>query len=145
VDYVTTGGLRSPISPSASGKTWSGGNYNGIPIEWLETYYGSNSSNWPANVNALLAPGGLSLYDVFLSGGNPLAPGTWLKQTWVKTSGGLYLSWNTQPGMTYQVQTSTNLTTWSNLGAARFAAGSSDSIFTGGSTADYYRVVLLRQ
>jgi len=145
VDYVTTGDLRSPISPSARGKTWSGGNYHGIPVEWMVSFYGTNSASWPANVNIRLAPGGLSLYNVFLSGGNPFVPGTWLKQTWVKTSGGLYLSWNTQPGMTYQVQISTNMTTWTNLGSARFASGGSDSIYTGGNSVDFYRVVLLRQ
>ena len=57
---------------------------------------------------------------------------------------GMFLSWNTQPGLTYQVQTTTNFTSWSNLGTARFAAGTSDSIFVGGSSVGYYRVVLLR-
>jgi hypothetical protein len=58
---------------------------------------------------------------------------------------GMYVSWNTQPGMTYQAQMTTNFTSWSNMGAPRFAAGTSDSIFVGGSSAGYYRIVLLRQ
>jgi hypothetical protein len=57
----------------------------------------------------------------------------------------MYLSWNTQPGLTYQVQVTTNFTSWSNLGSPRFAADVSDSIFVGGGTAGYYRVLLLRQ
>jgi hypothetical protein len=49
------------------------------------------------------------------------------------------------PGQTYQVQVATNMAAWSNLGAPRFAAGASDSIYVGGTPAGYYRVVLLRQ
>jgi len=144
VDYVTTDGRRSPISPAASGTTWSGANYFGIPFEWLEAYYGLNFANWPTNVNAPLTPGGLTLAQVFLSGGNPLAPNTWLRQQIIRTGQGFFLAWNPQPGATYQVMVSTNLTTWSNLGAPRFAAGTTDSIYVGGSPASYYRVYLLR-
>ncbi len=57
VDYVTTDGRRSPLSPPAGGTTWSGDNYYGIPFEWMEKYYGYNFANWPANVNAPLASG----------------------------------------------------------------------------------------
>ena len=84
VDYVTTDGTISPISSSATGVTWSGGNYYGIPVEWLEQFYGDSIANWPANVNAPLAPGGLTLLQVFQSGGNPLDPGTWLRTSLVQ-------------------------------------------------------------
>lgn len=144
VDYVTTDGHRSPLSPSASGVTWSGQDYYGIPFEWMETYYGMNFANWPANANAPLSAGGPSLYQVFLSGGNPLNPVTWLKQTLTKTAQGMFLNWNTQAGAIYQVQASTNFTAWSNVGSPRFAAGATDSIDVGGRSATYYRVVLLR-
>jgi hypothetical protein len=145
VAYATTDGRQSPLSPSASGTTWSGANYYGIPFEWMEQYYGYNFVNWPANVNAPLAPGGLSLMQVFLSGGNPLNPATWLRTVLSNTPEGLFLSWNTQPGFTYQVQAATNLGAWANMGSSRFAAGTSDSIFVGQGSAGYYRVLLLRQ
>ena len=145
VEYLTTSGTISPISPSTSGTTWSGGNYFGIPIEWLEQYYGDSIANWPANVNTPLAPGGLSLSQVFLSGGSPLDSSTWLRTSLANTSQGMFLSWNTQPGLTYQVQSSPNLVTWTNLGAPRFAAGANDSIFVGSGSWGYYRVLLLRQ
>lgn len=145
LEYVTTNGLFSPISPVASGTTWSGGNYYGVPVEWLEQYYGDTIASWPASVNAPLAAGGQTLRQVFLSGGNPLDPSTWLRTSLAGTSQGMFLSWNTQAGATYQVQWSPNLATWTNLGAARFAAGASDSINVGGSAAGYYRVLLLRQ
>jgi hypothetical protein len=57
----------------------------------------------------------------------------------------MYVSWNTQPGLTYQVQVTTDFTSWSNVGAPRFAAGAIDSIYVGGGLAGYYRVLLLRQ
>ena len=71
LDYVTTDGTISPISPAASGATWSGGNYYGIPVEWLEQFYGDSIASWPANVNAPLAAGGLTLLQVFLSRWQP--------------------------------------------------------------------------
>jgi len=145
LEYVTTNGLISPISPAAIGTTWSGTNYYGVPVEWLEEFYGNSTASWPANVNAPLAAGGPTLRQVFLSGGDPLDPTTWLRNTLTSTSEGMFLSWNTQAGATYQVQSSPDLVTWTNLGAARFAAGTSDSIFVGGGAAGYYRILLLRQ
>ena len=144
VDYVTTDDRRSPLSPSATGTTWSGASYYGIPFEWMEAYYGLMFTSWPTNVNAPLIPGGPSLLAVFLSGGNPLVPSSWLTTYLSKTAEGMYLNWNTQPGMTYQVQSTVNLATWNNVGSPRFAAGTADSIYVGGSPVGYYRVVLLR-
>jgi hypothetical protein len=144
LDYVTTDGRRSPISPSATGTTWEDCDYYGIPCQWMEEYYGNNIANWPAATTPV-ASGGPTLLQIFMSGGNPTNSATWLQQTLTKTSQGMYLSWNTQPGLTYQVQTTTDFSSWSNLGAPRFAAGTSDSIFVGNGTAGYYRVQLLRQ
>jgi hypothetical protein len=149
LDYTTTDGRRSPISPSASGTTWSGLNWYGIPYEWMAAYYGGYirgiyyTNNWP-QPSTVIGSGGMTLQKIFLSGGNPLDSTTWLQQSLTQTSQGLFLNWNTQPGATYQVQVTTNLATWSNLGGTRFAAGTNDSIFVGGSAAAYYRVLLVR-
>ena len=146
VNYVTTDG-RSPSSksPSASGTTWIGNNYHGIPVEWMAEYYGYGNP-WPADVNAPLVPGGPTLLQVFLSGGNPLDPGTWLNTQLLNTPQGLFLTWNPQPGLTYQVKVKTNLTasSWGDFGVPRFAAGTNDSIYVGGSPAGYYQVWLVR-
>ncbi|MGD0251199.1 MAG: hypothetical protein ABSC01_00705 [Verrucomicrobiota bacterium] len=153
LDYVTTDERRSPISPSAAGTTWSGQSWGGIPFEWMTGFYGSltvtfNGNgvvyNWPAP-NTPVTPGGPALLQIFLSGGNPLVPSTWLQTVLTQTKQGLFLSWNTQPGLTYQVQMTTNFMSWSNLGAPRFAAEPSDSMNVGGGSAGYYRVVLLYQ
>lgn len=144
VDYVTTDGRRSPLSPSVGGITWSSGNYYGVPFDWMISYYGYNFASWPTSVNTPLTPGGLTLLQVFISGGNPTNPATWLKQTMTRTVQGMFLNWNTTPGATYQVQQTTNLKTWSNVGSPRFAAGATDQLNVGGSSIGYYRIILLR-
>jgi len=148
LEYVTAGGMQSPMSPSASGSTWLGyyaGNPpNAIPVEWMGMYFGEDQSNWPA-ANASLVSGGPSLWQIFNSGGNPTNSATWLMTALTRTSQGIYLSWNTQPGMTYQIQKTTNFSTWSNYGAPRFEAGTNDSVYLGNSSPGYYRIQLLRQ
>jgi hypothetical protein len=111
----------------------------------METMFGDNIASWPA-VGAAIAPGGPTVYQAFLSGATT-NPATWLMQRLTQTSQGLFLSWNTIPGNTYQVQVQSSAGTagWSNFGAARFAAGLTDSLYVGGRSSGYYRVVLLRQ
>ncbi len=144
LDYVTTDGRRSPISPSTDGTTWGGLNWGGIPFEWMEEYYGDDVSTWPS-ASASVVPGGPTLLQIFMGGGNPLVPGTWLQTALVNTPEGLFLTWNPQPGLTYQVQATTNFTAWSNLGAPRFAAGNTDQMSVSNGSGGYYRVLLLRQ
>jgi len=147
LDYVTTDGRRSPISASTSATTRSGLSWGGIPYEWMAAYYGgySNSqydtSGWPPPGTSL-APK-LTLQQVFLSGGSPLDSSTWLKEWWTSTAQGIFLNWNAQPGATYQVQVTTDFSSWSNFGSPRFAAGTTDSMYVGGSPG-YYRVLLMR-
>ena len=148
VDYVTTDGRRSTLSPAVNGTTWSGLNWNGIPYEWMAGYFGGysggvyNTNYWPA-ANTRLAPGGPTLVQVFMSGSNPLVSTTWLQQTLTQTPQGMYLGWNTQPGHVYQVQVTTDFGSWSNVGGQRFAAGLSDSMYVGGKPAGFYRIVFL--
>jgi hypothetical protein len=151
VDYTTMNGRRSPLSAATTNSTWKGLNWGGIPYEWMAEFFGGyyngtyHTNYWPL-ANSLVAPGGPTLLQVFLSGGDPYDSTTWLQTALTKTSQGLlFLSWNTQPGFTYQVQVTTNFISWNNLGSPRFAAGSGDSIFVGGGSAGYYRVLLLRQ
>jgi hypothetical protein len=56
--------------------------------------------------------------------------------------GGATISWNTKPGLIYQVQSSMDYANWTNYGTSRYATGLSDSItVTGGTGAAVYRVV----
>jgi hypothetical protein len=143
VAYVKGDRSRSPLSAATKGRTWSGAKWGGVPREWMISHYGNDASRWPA-VGSKLGSGGPTLAQVFLSGGNPLDSSTWLTTKLTKTGQGKFLNWNTQRGFRYQVQSSTNLISWENVGTPRFAAGTNDSIFVGGGSTGYYRVVLMR-
>jgi hypothetical protein len=162
LDYVTTDGRHpSLLSAPASGRTWSG-NYSGtpanaIPSEWMTMYFGHAQSSWPSTT-ADSDGDGMNNYQEFLAGTNPTNSASVLRvligsasqmPQFNRGSGqtlqGMYLSWNTQPGLTYQLQVTADFISWSNLGSPRFAAGSSDSIYVGSGSPGYYRVLLLRQ
>jgi hypothetical protein len=56
--------------------------------------------------------------------------------------GGVRLSWNTRPGGVYQVQSSTNYSTWTNFGSPRTATDLTDSMdITSAAAATVYRVI----
>lgn len=60
----------------------------------------------------------------------------------VSSPQGVTLSWNTQPGLVYQVQTSADRATWGNFGSPRTAAGYSDSVtVSAASGSAFYRVI----
>ena len=143
IDYVNSDGTHSPLSAAASGTTWSGLNWGGLPVEWMESFFGTEISLWPL-ASTPVVPGGPNLLQLFYSGGDPLDSSTWLTTQLSNTKEGVFLTWNTQPGLTYQVMYTANLVTWINFGSPRFAAGTSDSVYVGGSTSGYYRVMLLR-
>jgi hypothetical protein len=142
VAYTTTGGRQSPLSAPASGTTWSGLSWGGIPYEWMQVYFGPNEMTWPSPTADSDRDGANNLQE-FLAGTNPTNAASVLRVSLASTPQGMFLSWNTQPGLTYQVQVKTNLaqTTWSNLGSLRYAAGTNDSIYV---PAGYYQVLLQR-
>ncbi len=143
IDYVKPSGSRPPLSAATSQTTWGGMNWGGVPFEWMTEYYGSDVSTWPSP-NANLPGGNLTLAKIFLSGGNPLDPSTWLTQQIVNTKAGVYLFWNTQPGLTYQVQVTTDFANWTNVGDPHFATDVQSSVLLGQSAAGYYRILLVR-
>lgn len=145
VDYVTTDGRRSAQSPSSSGRTWGGKSWGGIPYEWMTNYFGNNTNLWPS-ATADSDHDGVNNLSEFLAGTNPTNAASVLQQQLSRTGQGMFLSWSTQPGLTYQVQVTASLApvSWTNVGSPRFAAGTSDSIYVGGSSAGYYRIQLLR-
>lgn len=144
VAYVTLTQQRSPLSPSASGTTWTGISwYSEIPFEWMTAWFGTDASKWPAP-NAPIVPGGPTLSQVFLTGATPSDSTTWLRTELEGSTQGYFLSWNPTPGRIYQVQTSTNMSAWTNLGSPRFAAGNVDSVYVGISNLAYYRILLVR-
>jgi hypothetical protein len=58
--------------------------------------------------------------------------------------GKLEVAWKSAPGVSYQVQMSTNLQAWSNVGEARSASGATDSVSIDTTLpAAFYRVILV--
>jgi hypothetical protein len=144
VAYVLADGRRSPLSESTSG--WTYGemmHYDIIPFDWMKTFWGGSYWTWPSPSEDSDGDGA-SNYEEFLAGTNPLDAGSVLKQQLQQTPQGLFLTWNTQPGLLYQVQVSINLGAWQNLGGPRLAAGTSDSLFVGHGSTGYYRVIRVR-
>ena len=147
VSAVGTDTRATPLSAPASATTWSGYSWGGIPFEWMAGFYGMDSSQWPAASGAL-GQGGPTLYQVFLTGGDPTDPSTWLRTsieaTQVQGQPIYLLHWNTQPGLTYQVQTSSDMKTWADFQAPRLAADVADSVQVPNNNLQYYRLVRLR-
>ena len=151
--YQLADGSRSPISDSSSAKTWGEDlNGDGLPDDWQAQYWGSDPTKWPAG-NVDSDGDGASNYQEFLAGTNPLDANSVLRTKLVGAPAGVLsaaqagwsLSWNTQPGFIYQVQTSTNMEAWANFAGPRFASGSGDAVAVeAGSKEVYYRVIRMR-
>lgn len=142
--YVLADGRRSPLSEPATATTWGwDDNYDGLPDDWQAQYWGENVAAWPSPF-ADSDGDGVSDRNEFLAGTDPRDAGSVLRVALQPTAQGLFLQWQTRPGQVYQVQVSTNWGQWTNLGEPRLAAGQTDSVFVGGDSAAYYRVLRVR-
>lgn len=140
--YVLSDGRRSPLSPANSGTTYGAGSYFGIPFEWMAQFNWGQS--WPA-VNLDSDGDGMSNYKEFLAGTDPTDANSVLKVRLEVTQQGLFLNWNSQPGLIYQVWSAGAAAgPWSKVGAPRFAAGAVDSMYVGGNGAGFYQIERLR-
>jgi hypothetical protein len=150
--YTLADGRTSPLSPIVSGTTWgadilsypaghNGQHGDGLPDDWETLYYGTNRNNWPPLGAFTQVSAGVTVADVFNWGANPLDPSTWLKQTITSTKEGVFLNWNTVPGGIYQVLTTTDLQTWTPLGAPQLAAGTTAQMYLGMNPQGYYQIV----
>ena len=143
VAYTTASGHLSPLSGTTTNSTWSGKSWGGIPYEWMTNNFGANTNLWPA---ATADSDGDSVNNLneFLSGTSPTSASSVLQVQLTSTQQGMFLYWNTRPGHFYQVLVKTNLSAaWSNQGAPRFAAGTTDSLYVGGGSAGFYRIQFL--
>ncbi|MEW6156312.1 MAG: hypothetical protein AB1813_02710 [Verrucomicrobiota bacterium] len=142
--FKLTDGRRSGMSDAATVTTWGGDdNADQLPDDW-QTFYWGRPVNWPAS-SADSDGDGASTLQEFLAGTDPTNPQSVLKTALSQTPQGRFLIWNTQAGLVYQVQTSSDLSNWSDVSTPRFATGDSDSmpVAVGGAAA-YFRVNRLR-
>lgn len=143
--YVLTDLRRSPLSPAATNTTFGAlWYYDTVPQEWMASYFGQQFWTWPSPF--VDSDGdGASNYKEFLAGTNPNDVNSVLKVRLQTTSQGLFLNWNSQPGLMYQVWSATGASgPWTKVGAPRFAAGTVDSMYVGGSAAGFYQIERLR-
>lgn len=138
--YVLTDGRRSPLSGATTNTTYARTMYYGIPTDWMDFFFGEE---WPA-AGVDSDGDGVSNRDEFLAGTDPTDPNSVLRVQLANTSQGFFLAWQTEPGLIYQVQTSTSFGAWANVGEPRFAAGRQDWMYVGGGPTAFYRVVRLR-
>jgi hypothetical protein len=142
--YVLTDARKSPLSAPATNTTFGALWYfNVIPQEWMLAYWGTAFWAWPSP-DADSDGDGVSNRNEFLAGTDPTNSSSVLRTRLENTSNGMFLNWNTEPGLMYQVQASTNFGPWSNLGGPRLAAGYVDSLYVGGNNVGYYRIIRLR-
>jgi hypothetical protein len=143
--YRLTDGRVSPLSLAATGSTWGvDDGLDGLPDDWQSLYFGTDPSKWPAP-NADYDGDGVSNVNEFRAGTDPTDRNSVLKTFIEASDQGFRLNWNTQAGFIYKVQKTTNLTTWTDLGALRFAPGGTDSILVQGDVGvGYYRVICVR-
>ncbi|MDB6029672.1 MAG: hypothetical protein JWM16_10 [Verrucomicrobiales bacterium] len=146
IAYHFGSGQVSALSPPATGLTWGEDlNHDGVPDDWQSRF-------WPELAIGAWPPGyedsdgdGVSNYGEFLAGTDPRDASSVLK---IKISFGQRerrLTWTARQGTIYQVQVSNNFETWSNFGAPRLAAGTSDSVVLSTAPASaYYRVVVVQ-
>lgn len=141
--YVLADGRQSPLSSTSSGTTFGTLSYGGIPYDWMVQNFGADLFVWPSPF--VDSDGdGVTNADEFAQGTNPANANSVLRIRLQKTAQGLYLNWNTQPSLMYQIQVSTGLGQWSNLGGMRFAAGYLDSVYLGLGSQGFYRVLRVR-
>ena len=143
--YKLADGRVSTLSPAVTGTTWGDdGNFDGLPDDWQTQNWGPDPANWPGPSADTDGDGATTLQE-FLAGTNPKDANSVLRTRLTSSNQGWRLNWNTQSGLIYQVQTSTDFKTWIDLGSARFAPGQSDSISVDGShNESFYRVVRVR-
>jgi hypothetical protein len=143
--YVLTDDRRSPLSGAATNTTYgAGATWGGIPQEWMSSYFGNDLFVWPSPY--VDSDGdGASNYKEFLAGTDPANANSVLKVRLQTTSQGLFLNWNTQIGLIYQVWSASNANgPWTKVGGPRFAAETVDSMYVGGSAAAFYQIERLR-
>lgn len=143
--YQLADGRISPQSTPSSKATFGvDANHDGLPDDWQQANWGK-PVNWPSPSLDSDGDGATNLQE-FLAGTDPTDPSSALRTSMVRNGDQQFLTWNSVPGFTYQVQKQNRLGgVWSDLGSSRFANGPTDSVTVDGpENESYYRVIRLR-
>jgi hypothetical protein len=142
LSYRLQDGRVSPLSDPVSIVTWGADDNNdGIPDNWQRENWGKV---WPS-ASADSDGDGASNLAEFLAGTDPTNAESVLKVEISPREQGVYLQWPTSPGNYYQVQITSDFTTWSDIGTPRFAPSTSDAVpMESTGNTQYYRVIRMR-
>jgi len=143
VAYRLVDGRLSPLSDPAGGTTFAADdNFDGLPDDWQAAY-------WPGgaypSVHVDSDGDGATNLQEFLAGTSPVDADDVLKLSLQTGTYGWNVNWNTRAGFIYQLQTSSDFGSWSNVGDSRFAVGSQDfQNVDGQGGLGYFRVIRVR-
>lgn len=142
LSYRLQDGRVSPLSEAVSVATWGADdNSDGIPDEWQRENWGKV---WPA-AGADTDGDGASNLAEFLAGTDPTDSASVLAVALSPREQGIYIEWATRPGCYYQVQFTSDFQSWTDVGTARFAPSTADSVpMESGGATKYYRVIRIR-
>lgn len=140
-------GQVSPVSEPGTGKTWGwDDNGDGLPDDWQTLYWKGPMSSWPAG-DVDSDGDGVSNWNEFLAGTNPLDKASVLRVQVRPTAGGtgVLVEWNAVQGSIYKVQCSGDLKVWADAGSPQLAASSlGQLVLPASQSASYYRVIRVR-
>jgi len=97
--------------------TFTDANHNGISDAWEQYYFGSVSTNWTPQTDS--DGDGMTDYAEFIAGTNPTNAASKLifLSVTVQTNNAIQLEWAAIPGRVYQVESSTDLDSWTPMSA----------------------------
>ena len=145
LDYVLRDGRRPMPSAAATVTTWGEDlNFDGLPDDWQRQFWGDDSSRWPTASEDSDGDGVSNLRE-FLAGTNPMSAQSVLRTRLADGGQGWRVHWDARPGLVYMLQASGDLVNWTNVGVARFAAGTNDSVLVNPPAGRvFYRIVRVR-
>lgn len=143
--FTLADGRKSTKSSESIGTTWGEDeNSDGLPDNWQRNYFGSDETSWP-DPSVDSDQDGKSNRDEYLSGTSPTDSSSVLRVDIVGSPQGAVISWNSIPGALYQLQASSDLKKWEDVGGKRMAASQRESAYLDNAPANfYYRIIFLR-
>jgi hypothetical protein len=138
-------GTVSADSVSASTQTWGiDANGDGLPDSWQSSHFGIGISAWKGADSDSDGDGATNLEEL-LAGTDPSNPADSLTIAMYDVNDQSWLSWTTIEGGIYQLQQTSSLNEWHNIGAPRFGADSNDAVQIQNNTdLSIYRIVRLK-